>query len=71
MHLAALRISPPDAKSAVPQRRMLREVQEKCSMHSVLSAARIAKCPSSLPKESLFIAASALLQKERQETNFT
>jgi hypothetical protein len=48
---------------------MLREVQEKCSMHSALSAARLAKCPSSLPKESLFIAASASRQKEQQEAN--
>ena len=65
MHPVALRISPQDARSAVPLRRMHRRVRERCSLLFVLSAARSAKCPSSPPRESLFIVASALQPRRK------
>jgi len=65
MHPEALRISLPDARSAVLQRRMHREVKERCSLLFVLSAVRSARCPSSPPRESLFTAAHASQQREK------
>ena len=69
MHPEDSRTSPPDVKSAAPQRRMRREVREKCSQLFALNAARSARCPSSLPKAKRFIAASASQQREPTERN--
>jgi len=69
MHPAALKMSPPDARTAVPQERMRRRVREKCSLLSAVSAVRNARFPSSPPKARLFIAASALLLKEQTRLN--
>ena len=69
MHPEDSRTSPPDVKIVVPQRRTRREVREKCSQLFARSVARNARCPSSLPKERLYIAAIASQQKEPTEHN--
>ena len=69
MHQEALKMSPPDARNAVLQRRMRREVREKCSQLFALIAARNARCPSSLLKAKRFTAASASQLKELTRSN--
>ncbi len=69
MHQEDLKTNLRDAKSAAPQRRMRRRVREKCSQPFALNAAKNARCPSSLPKVKLYIAANASQQKEQTERN--
>ena len=67
MHREVLRTSLKDARSAVLQERMHREAREKCSLQFVQSAVASARFPSSLPKESLFIAAFASQQRRKAD----
>ena len=70
MHPEDSRTSPRDARSAAQQERTHRRVRERCSPPFVPIAARSARCPSSLPRERQFTAASASLREERLLTDF-
>jgi len=67
MHREGSRTSLQGAKTAVPQRRTRRRVREKCSQLYAQNAVRSARCPSSLPKAKLYIAASASQLRERSK----
>ena len=63
------RTSPPDARSAVPLRRMHRRVQERCSAQFARTAVLSVRCPLSPLKVKTFSAASASLREELTELN--
>jgi hypothetical protein len=61
--------NPRDARLAVMQERTALRVQEKCSMQFALIAAKSARFLSTPLKAKLYIAASALQQKEQNRHN--